>query len=72
MLGTIPNSEMNSFNQTAFLAASDAAIYSASIVESAIVLCLELFQLTTPPFKVNMNPDCDLKSSMSVWKLASV
>ena len=66
MLGTIPNSEMNSFNQTALLAASDAAIYSASIVESATVLCLKLFQLTTPPFKVNTNPNYDLKSSMLV------
>ena len=72
MLGTTPNSVMNFLNQTASLAASDAAIYSASIVESATVLCLELFQLTALPFKVNTNPDCDLKSSISVWKLASV
>ena len=29
-------------------------MYSASVVESATVSCLELFQLTAPPFIVNM------------------
>src|SRR3954471_12783033 len=53
-------------------AASDATIYSASVVESATVSCFELFQLTAPPFRQNKLPDCDLESSLSVWKLASV
>ena len=62
-LGTIPRSEMNFLIQTASFAALDAAIYSASVVESATVSCFELFQLTAPPFKQNTYPDCDLKSS---------
>ncbi|KAK4271021.1 hypothetical protein QN277_019777 [Acacia crassicarpa] len=37
----------------ASLVASDAIIYSASIAESATVLCLELFQLTARPFNRN-------------------
>ena len=43
MLGTTPSSKMNFLIQTASLAASDAAIYSASVVEFATVLCFELF-----------------------------
>ena len=60
MLGTTPSSEMSFFIQTASLAASAAAMYSASVVESAIVSYLELLQLIAPPFNVNMNPDTDL------------
>jgi hypothetical protein len=44
----------------------------ASVVESVTVSCLELFQLTAPPFIVNTKPDCDFNSSRSVWKLPSV
>ncbi|KAK9111977.1 hypothetical protein Scep_019496 [Stephania cephalantha] len=66
ILETTPSSDMNFLIQTASLAASDTAIYSASILESATVSCFELFQLTAPPFKVNTYPDCDLKSSISV------
>ena len=54
---------MNFFNQTASLAASLMAIYLASVVEYAVVGCLELFQDTAPPFKVNRNLDVDLLSS---------
>jgi hypothetical protein len=54
------------------VAASEAAMYSASVVESATVSCLELFQLTAPPLIVNTKPDWDFESSLSVWKLASV
>ena len=43
--------------QTPSFAASEAAMYSASIVESATVSCLELFQLTAPPFTLNTKPD---------------
>ena len=40
--------------------------------ESVMVPCLELLQLTTPPYKQNTKPDCDLKSSWSDWNPASV
>ena len=65
IVGITPRSVMNFFNHTTSLAASLAAIYSASVVESAVVGCLELFQDTAPPFKVNRNPDVDLLSSGS-------
>ncbi|XP_054797587.1 uncharacterized protein LOC129302717 [Prosopis cineraria] len=54
MLGTTLSSIMNFLIQTASLAASDATIYSASVAKSAIVLCFELFQLTAPPFKLEL------------------
>ena len=54
MLGTTPSSIMNFFIQTASLAASEAAMYSDLVVESAVVSCLELFQPTAQPFNVNM------------------
>src|SRR5262249_19670106 len=72
ILGTTSSSVMNFFIQTASLAASAAAIYSASVVESAIVACLEFLQLTAPPLSMNTNPDTDLLSSGSDWKLESV
>ena len=50
MLGAMPSSIMNFLIQIASLVASDAAIYSASIVESATVSYFELFQLTALPF----------------------
>src|SRR6266542_1070967 len=71
-LGTTPSSIMNFLIQTTSFAASEAAIYSASVVESATVDCLELFQQIAPPLRQNTNPDCDLESSLLVWKLASV
>ena len=69
--GSTSNFVMNFFIQTASLAASDATIYSALVVESAVVDCFELFQLAAPPFKVNRYPVYDLLSSLSVRKLAS-
>ncbi|KAK8690667.1 hypothetical protein V6N13_074198 [Hibiscus sabdariffa] len=72
MLGITPNSVMNFLIQTASLAASLVAIYSASVVESATMSCFELFQLTAPPLRQNTKPDCDRESSLSVWKLASL
>ena len=51
ILGITPNLVMNFLIQIASLAASEAAIYSASVVESATVSYLELLQLTAPPFK---------------------
>ncbi|KAL0439317.1 UNVERIFIED_CONTAM: hypothetical protein Slati_2414700 [Sesamum latifolium] len=53
------------FHPTASLAASEAAMYSASVVEFAVVSCLELFQATTPPLSLNTKPDWDLASSSS-------
>src|SRR5215216_6436379 len=70
-LGMTPRSVMNSFIQTPSLAASEAAMYSASHVDPATTLCLELHQLTAPPFNKNMYLVCDLESSGSVSKLAS-
>src|SRR5687767_15502192 len=70
--GNTPSSMRKFLIQTPSFTASEVAMYSASVVESATVSWLELFQLTAPPFSVNTNPDCDFESSLSVWKLASV
>ena len=43
ILGTTPSPAMNFLIQTASLAASEAAIYSASIVDSLMVSFFELF-----------------------------
>ena len=53
MLGTTPSSVINFLIQTASLAASKVVMYSALVVESTVVSCLELFQLTATPFNVN-------------------
>ncbi|KAK8597174.1 hypothetical protein V6N12_065650 [Hibiscus sabdariffa] len=42
------------------------------VVESATVSCFELFQLTVPPFRQNIESDCDRGSSLLVWKLANL
>src|SRR3954470_7626430 len=70
-LGMTPRSVMNSFTQIASCAASEAAMYSASHVDPATTLCLQLHQLTAPPFKIYTYLVCDLESSRSVSKLAS-
>ncbi|KAL0287952.1 UNVERIFIED_CONTAM: hypothetical protein Sradi_7113600 [Sesamum radiatum] len=57
------------FIQTASLVAFEAVMFSASVVESAVVSCLEVFQATTPPSSLNTKPDLDLASSSSDWKL---
>jgi len=49
ILGT--RSEMNFLIQTTYFAALDAAIYSTSAIKSTTASYLELFKLTTPPFK---------------------
>ena len=71
-LGITPRSDMNSFIQTPSFAGSEVAMYSASHVDYAMTLCLELHQLITPPFNKNMYPVCGLESSGSVSKLASM
>lgn len=62
-LGTSPRSVMNCFIQTPSFAASEATMYSASHVESAIMHCLELHQLTAPPFIVYTYTVWDFESS---------
>mgnify|MGYP005822444947 CR=1 FL=1 len=47
---------MNSFIQTPSFDASEVAMYSASHVDPATTLSLELHQLTAPPFNKNMYP----------------
>ena len=71
-LGITPQSVMNSFIQTSSCAASKAAMYSTSHIDPATTLCLQLHQLTAPPFKIYTYPVCDLESSRSVSKLASM
>ena len=72
ILGTTPNFVINFLSQTASLVALEAAIYSASVVESAVDPCMELFQQTTPLLRVNTNPDVEFLSSGSDWKSESV
>ena len=63
--GITPSSATNFLNQKAFLAASEAAMYSASIVESTTIDYLKLFQLIASPLHKNTNFDVDLLSSVS-------
>ena len=51
--GITPISMINFLYQNASFVASNAAMYSASMVESVITVCLKLFQLTTPPLYKN-------------------
>src|SRR5664279_1167289 len=51
---TTPRSIRKFLIQTPSFGASKAAIYSASVVESATVSCLEIFWLIAPPFIVNI------------------
>ena len=55
ILGTIPNPVINFLIQTASLASSGAAMYSASVIESAMVSYFEFFQLIASPFKKTHN-----------------
>jgi hypothetical protein len=63
VLGTTPSSVTNFLIHTPSLAASETAMYSASVVESVVVFCLELFQLIAPSLSINTNSDYDLRSS---------
>ena len=69
-LGITPRSDMNSFIQTTSFYASETTMYSASHLDPTTTLCLELHQLTAPPFNKNTCPVCHLESSGSVSKLA--
>lgn len=66
------SSIINFLSQIIFLVILDKMMYSKLVKEYVIVFCLELFQLNTPLFKLKTNFDCNLKSSMSIWKLASL
>ena len=70
-IGYDSRSVMNSFIQIASCAAFEDAMYPTSHVDPATTLCLQLHQLTAPPFKIYTYPVCDLESSRSVSKLAS-
>ena len=65
-------SVMNFFVQTPSFAASAVAMYSASMIELAVVSYLELFQHTTLSFRVYTYYEFDLLSSISDWKLESM
>src|SRR4051794_26206261 len=51
-----PSSMTKLFSQCASFDASQAAIYSDSIVDWATTDCLPLLQLITPPFNINTTP----------------
>ena len=67
-----PSSTMNFLNQKPSFAASKAAAYSAFVVESAMIGCLKLFQLTAPLLQTNTYPDVDFLSSGLDMKSESV
>ncbi|GKG37472.1 hypothetical protein Tco_0447645, partial [Tanacetum coccineum] len=52
IVGTIPSPKINFLIQIASIVPSEAAMYSASVADIEVVLCLELFQSTAPPFKM--------------------
>ncbi|KAJ9544278.1 hypothetical protein OSB04_023985 [Centaurea solstitialis] len=52
ILATTLRSEIKFLSQTASFAASDAAMYSTSVVESAMVSYFELFHEIVPPFRL--------------------
>ena len=66
--GTTPSSWMNLRIHTTSL----VAIYSDSVVESAVVSCLQLLQLIAPFPRVKINLEIDFLSSISDWKSESV
>ena len=70
--GITSSSTMNFLNQNSSLAAADAVMYSTFMVESIIIGCLELFQLTAPPLHRNTKFDVDFLLSMSDIKSESV
>jgi len=55
-----PKSESSFYNQTISHAIIATPLYSASVLDNAIVGCFLLFQLITPLPKENMKPLVDL------------
>ena len=72
IFGTTFSSFKNSRSQTTSLAASQAATYSTSMVESATQVCLTLLHIMVPPPKVKTAPEVDFRESLSYWKSESV
>ena len=66
--GITPSSATNFLIQNSFLEASDAVIYSVSVVEFTMIGYLKLFQLTAPSLYENIKSDVDFLSSMSDMK----
>ena len=63
--GTIPSPIRNFQSQMVSFVASEVTTYLASILELVIHDCFTLLQLTTPPPKVNTNPEVDLWEFLS-------
>jgi hypothetical protein len=55
ILGTTPSSVMNFLIQIITFVSSNVEVYSTLVVEYNLVFYLELFQLTTPLFRVKYN-----------------
>ncbi|KAA0036841.1 hypothetical protein E5676_scaffold110G002110 [Cucumis melo var. makuwa] len=66
MSRTTSKSCKNFLSQTASFTASQAAIYSTSIVESAMHPYLILRHTTALPFNVNTDPNMDFLGSLSI------
>ena len=64
----ITSSVMNFLNQKSSFAASEAATYSVSMVESAMMGCLKLFHLIVSSLQTNTYPDIDFLSLGSDMK----
>ncbi|KAA0061262.1 hypothetical protein E5676_scaffold39G00080 [Cucumis melo var. makuwa] len=56
----------NFLSYTTCFAASQAATYSTSIVESAIQLCFTLLHATAPQFRANTDADVNFLAYLSV------
>ena len=63
---------MNFLNQKPSFITSEVVTYLASVVESAMMGCLKLFQLTAPSLQMNIYLDVDFLSSRSDMKSESV
>ena len=66
VFGTISKLFKNFLSHTTSFAASQAATYSASMVESATHPCLMLLQTIAPPHRLNTDPDVDFLESLLV------
>ena len=66
MFETTSRSVYNFLSQTNSLAASQAAMYSAFMVEYAMLDCLTLLQTTAAPPRMNTEPDVDFLESLEI------
>ena len=72
MFGMTSISLKKFLSQTASLVASEAAIYSALMVDSVMLDCLALLQTTAAPPRVYTELDVYFLESLSPWKSESV